>query len=64
MGYKDEQREAQIITQIHCRIATTNERQTIEGRTFTIEGADLLGGAKESFFQEMSLDLTLKISRE
>ena len=25
-------------------------------------GADLLRGAKESFFQEMSLDLTLKIS--
>lgn len=29
-----------------------------------IEGADLLGGAKESFFQEMSLDLTLKIGRK
>ena len=32
------------------------KRHTIEGRTFMIEGADLLRGAKESFFQEMSLD--------
>ena len=32
----------------------------MEPRPFMAEGADLLRGAKESFFQEMSLDLNLK----